>query len=62
MTKKDYQALAGALHMTLGHSSTTQWAADVDSIMRALTADNPKFDHERFVVACELGNEIRVAE
>jgi hypothetical protein len=59
MTKKDYQALAGVLHRALGHSSTLQWCADVSAVADTLAADNPRFDRETFITACETGDVMR---
>ena len=64
MTRKDYVALAEALHhsMPIGSSYTlkdaeyqeavmAQWRNDVRAIAVALRADNSRFDHTRFLVA-----------
>lgn len=64
MSKKDYQALARAIH-------AETWPADpsimerrgdvvnrlVRAIASALAADNPRFSRERFIEACETGQD-----
>ena len=52
MTKKDYQALAGALY----DAKTVPYPDVVSRIADVLAADNPRFDRECFVAACEDGN------
>lgn len=64
MTKRDYVALAEALHhsMPIGSSYTlkdaeyqeaamAQWRNDVRAIAVVLGADNPRFEHSKFLVA-----------
>lgn len=66
MTRKDYVALAGALHKaqpTDGRSTRgmlyasdyehKQWTMDVAEIANVLAADNPRFDRERFLRAAQ---------
>lgn len=54
MTRKDYIALAEALHEAHEESGlSTGWALTVDKIANVLAADNPRFDRERFVRACQ---------
>ncbi len=63
MTRKDYVALAEALHSAQVSSETItfkghDWAQAVwedcrDQIADVLAADNPRFDRERFVRACQ---------
>ena len=64
MTRKDYVLLAHALHASKPRpqesdylSASLQWGADVQSIARALQGENPRFDAERFVTACETGSK-----
>lgn len=68
MSKKDYQAIARAIHearQTVAHedariaapSATNYLMAHVqENIARALAADNPRFDRARFLEACETGS------
>ena len=66
MTKKNYQALAGALYReraswgasTMSRVITRDWAwrGVVNALSDVLAADNPRFDRECFVAACEDGN------
>ena len=64
MTKKDYQSLAGALWRSKPEGieqpddsiAAEQWRADRDAIATALERDNPRFDRDTFVAACEDGN------
>ena len=64
MTKKDYQAIARAIHEQIvasindphkTHSRGGLAAAIIDAIADVLAADNPRFDRARFVEACETG-------
>jgi hypothetical protein len=64
MSKKDYQALARAIHEGYSFMLTNGSAEDVaeearniftSRISKVLAADNPRFDHERFIEACETG-------
>ena len=56
MSKKDYVLIAAALREscddTAPYAAQRQWRADVTSIQIALAADNPRFDCERFLIAC----------
>jgi hypothetical protein len=65
MTKKDYQAIAGALYgARQDHANRSQWEDEVREtigdvtarIADVLAADNPRFDRETFIAACEDGN------
>lgn len=64
MTKKDYQAIARAIHETRENSANySAWDDEVREVVgdmtarlaNALAADNPRFDRARFVEACETG-------
>lgn len=70
MTKRDYQAIARAIHEAAqpGNPPGSDWACEIfptsaegmrqDIIGRiadVLAADNPRFDRQRFVEACETG-------
>lgn len=64
MSKKDYQAIAGAFYATRvfedasrkhADAMKAQWRASVEFVAEALAADNPRFDRARFLEACETG-------
>lgn len=65
MTRKDYIAIATALHGARleGHGLSTasvkyiveQWELCVDATAAAMAYDNPRFDRERFLKACREG-------
>lgn len=62
MTKKDYQAIARAIHTARTHAKIDEKLDPGSGINRVehliadvLAADNPRFDRERFVEACETG-------
>lgn len=62
MTKKDYQAIARAIHATRFEAESAMSTAGVQATMviaerlaTVLAADNPRFDRERFIEACETG-------
>ena len=69
MSKKHYQALATALYQSQPAKDTSgnpaderatdamrgTWWGVVYAISKALQADNPRFDRERFREACETG-------
>ena len=62
MTKKDYQALARAIHGVYTRVAEPAEPSPeqtigfvVDAIANVLQADNPRFDGRRFVEACETG-------
>jgi hypothetical protein len=64
MTKKDYQAIARAIHVVRQIRPAFSQRFDgqcsaFESLMCELTdvmaADNPRFDRARFVEACETG-------
>ena len=69
MTKKDYQAIARAIHQTLPYADREpehvmneceeqvfdQWRMTRDAVASALEDDNPRFDRARFVEACKTG-------
>jgi hypothetical protein len=59
VTRKDYVALANAMYGVTArresfHGNLT-WLDCVDAVAGVLAADNPRFDRERFVRACEGG-------
>lgn len=60
MTRKDYVALAEALNTAYEQASTRPdwgwertWEASVYAVADTLEQDNPRFDRERFVKACQ---------
>lgn len=55
MSKKDYQATARTLHGVKDVDHREAWAVVVIALADVLAADNPRFDRERFVEACETG-------
>jgi len=64
MSKKDYQAIAGAIYATRemiyrdpSHDEVRNCLlADLaDRLARVFRADNPRFDRARFIEACETG-------
>lgn len=71
MTKKDYQALASAIHESRfelcgggpdceDHEDTRlQWERTRSLIADALQEDNPRFSRSTFLAACDDGNVAR---
>jgi len=64
MPKKDYQAIARALHGARpgldadgihAYGREFNWRPIVAAIADVMAADNPRFDRARFVEACETG-------
>jgi hypothetical protein len=63
MTKKDYQAIAGAIYsVRVRHPAFSQRVDGetshdlvVDAIAHVLAAGNPRFDRGRFYEACKTG-------
>ena len=62
MSKKDYQAIARAIHEARGLTATAEKLDPGSGINRVahlladvLAAENPRFDRARFVEACETG-------
>lgn len=67
MSKKDYQAIARAIHATRPDPSprldgpaihplmTDVWEKTRNAIADVLAADSPRFDRARFMEACETG-------
>jgi hypothetical protein len=57
MTKKDYILISKAINeagiMTAGGDSASVIRAVVDNIADVLAKQNPRFDRERFVRACQ---------
>ena len=51
MTKKDYAIIAKAIANTYDISDIGR-ASVANEIARALAADNPRFDRNRFLTAC----------
>ena len=62
MTRKDYQTIARAIHAAGKHSKCQSNGAKKalsvagDLLSIALYMDNPKFDRQRFISACENEN------
>ena len=63
MTKRDYQAIAGALYRATRPEDPRVYerrgetvARVVSALADVLAADNPRFDRDTFVAACEDGN------
>ena len=63
MTKKDYQAIAGALYRATRPEDPRVYERRGETVARVvsvladvLAADNPRFDRDTFVAACEDGN------
>jgi hypothetical protein len=62
MTKKDYIRLAAAMLETKPHgratpsaaAALTQWSYMVRTLADALADDSPRFDRQRFQIACGL--------
>ena len=62
MTRKDYVLLAHALHSVQPDYARTelernQWYKCVHAVADALKGENPRFDWDRFVTACETGSQ-----
>lgn len=55
MTKKDFQALARALHSCKYAGDEVVARTYIDAIADVCKASNPRFDRERFIEACETG-------
>lgn len=56
MTKKDYQAIARAIHDACNSGKDNRIVADiVDALADVMAADSPRFDRARFIEACETG-------
>jgi len=57
MTRKDYvalaEAIAGAFPITENSTPIIAWRLTMEAIADVLAADNPRFDRERFVKACQ---------
>ena len=55
MTKKDYEKIAEVLRTGVRPVQVEPWFTYmVDRLCEVFQADNPRFDSERFKVACEL--------
>lgn len=60
MTRKDYELLAGAIRYAINlntyHPEAQQRLSAIDSVINEIAAclanDNPRFDRERFAMAC----------
>lgn len=59
MTRKDYVRLAAGFASVEpfpeAQQRHLQWEIGIHEIARVLAADNPRFDRERFLEACEQG-------
>jgi hypothetical protein len=72
MTRKDYIALANALNNAKPRENSgcyapdpnatarMAWLAAVCGVSDALTKDNPRFDSDMFLMACESGLRVRL--
>lgn len=62
MTKKDYELIAAAVRHERGEWAEDTWTKDIEigraavvlAIAHALAQDNPRFDRDRFLKACDL--------
>lgn len=60
MTRKDYVSIAAVLRQARPQSGcfaddchcVSQWRDTVDVFVGILFADNPRFDEEKFLIAC----------
>lgn len=61
MTRKDYVLLAHALHTVRPRDgwvvTESQWEKDIHAVACALRSENPRFDYDRFIAACETGSK-----
>lgn len=57
MTRKHYQTLASAIYQRGRISSSQPWDGEriIKALADVLKADNPRFDRDRFIEACETG-------
>jgi len=64
MTRKDYVLLASAFFScrpgfdSYSAERSEQWEADVRRIAQALASDNPRFDREKFLLACGYDSQL----
>lgn len=60
MTRKDFELIAAALKNSkpLPELPANQhgWRNAVHAVANALADENPRFDHERFLAACNIAN------
>ena len=66
MTRRDFEALAGAIATTKRHTRTTLGSAHVlrlvaEDIARVCAGSNPRFDRERFLIAAGARSPFEVA-
>lgn len=62
LTRRDFQAVAAVLASTKPHANAAigvymQWREDVEAIAGLLARSNPKFDLDRFLLACHVPSE-----
>ncbi len=55
MTKKDFQAIARAIHKASWGSERVRVEDVISRVADALAETNPRFDRARFIEACETG-------
>lgn len=63
MTKKHFRALATAMHELKGNKATeerpvceyAQWQLTCIKIADVCASQNPRFDRDKFITACENG-------
>lgn len=55
MSKKDYQAIAGAIWLASRASERVLTADVIERIADVMARDNGRFDRARFIEACETG-------
>jgi hypothetical protein len=57
MSKKDHQALAGAIYAERRYRGNALTPDDVVRVVsKVLESDNPRFNRARFLAACETGD------
>lgn len=56
MTRKDFETIAAALHEQATHNTPATHARYAASMADALASTNGRFDRERFLAACGVGD------
>lgn len=62
LTRRDFQAVAAVLASTKPNERASigvymQWREDVEAIAGLLARSNPRFDLDRFLLACHVPSE-----